>query len=151
MVPYTIAQCTVADGAALAHNNIPPNFLNQHWNLTWPHRTLEYHISQVAKRMPRTLLDDRECKRHQKALDPQTGHLLGYARWDIPASHATNPDGNPEWPEAVVPAVGPEEEAEIRRVADTAHWDPNPNGNKMFETVRAPKYDILARKPYMSA
>jgi hypothetical protein len=107
MSTYTIAQCTVADGAALADNNIPANYMNQHWILMWRHRTLEHHIAQVAKRMPRTLMDDRESKRHEKALDSQTGRLLGYARWHVPPSHATNTDGTPAWPEAVVPAVGP--------------------------------------------
>jgi hypothetical protein len=51
MATYMIAQCTVADGAAIAHNNISANYMNQHWNLTWSHRTLEYRIDQVTKRI----------------------------------------------------------------------------------------------------
>jgi len=78
-----------------------------------------------------------------------TGRLLGYIRWHIPASHATNPDGTPVWPEAMMPAVGPEEEAEIERVAQSVQWDPNPNGRKMGEKADQVKQVILAQKPYM--
>lgn len=99
--------------------------------------------------MPRTLIDDRECKRHQKAIDPESGNLLGYARWHLPPSYATSPDGTPVWPEAVLPAVEPEEEAEIRRVAETTPWDPKPGSNNMYEGVREIKNSLLARKPYV--
>ena len=118
--------------------------------MTWRHRTLEYHIAQVAKRYPRNLLNDRETNRNQKAIDPRTGHLVGYARWYLPSSHAINTDGLTAWPEAVVPAVGAEEEAEIRRVADTAIWDPI-DADQHLESVNKVKREILARKPYMSA
>jgi hypothetical protein len=107
MATYTISQCTVADGAALSRNSISAFWEDPHWILAWRHRTLEHHISEIAKRMPRNLLNDRMTKRHQKAIDPETGRILGYARWILPLSHATNADGTPAWPEAVVPAVGP--------------------------------------------
>ncbi|ROW04791.1 hypothetical protein VMCG_04931 [Cytospora schulzeri] len=146
---YTISGCTVADGQALAANNIPAFWEDPHWRLSWRHRTLEYHISQVTKRFPRNLLNDRETTRHQKVIDTETGRLIGYARWHIPPDHATLPDGTPAWPEAVIPAVSPEEEAELNRIAETAHWDPNLESDVQFEPVRAIKKPILARKPYM--
>ncbi|KAK6086324.1 acetyltransferase [Seiridium cupressi] len=62
-------------------------------------------------------------------LDPKTGRILGYAQWHIP------PD--------------PEEEAEIRRVAETAFWDPNTGPDVFIEVTRPVKNEILARKPYM--
>lgn len=122
---YTISGCTVADGAALSANNIPAFWADPHWVLTWRHRTLEYHILQVTRRFTRNLLNNRDTNRHQKAIDTGTGRLMGYARWHVPSEYATTPDGTPAWPEAVVPAISPEEEAEIRRIAETAHWDPN--------------------------
>ncbi|KAH8901467.1 acetyltransferase [Thozetella sp. PMI_491] len=151
MATYSIIPCTIADSDEIASNNLVANWTSQHRRLTWPHRTPEYHLSQTVKRMPRLLLDERETSRHEKAVDSQTGRVLGYARWDIPKSHATQPDGTPAWPEAVMPAVGPEEEAEIHRIAESAHWDPKTEGShKMDEKTTPIKKSIVARKPYMS-
>ncbi|KAL2129169.1 hypothetical protein VTI74DRAFT_8122 [Chaetomium olivicolor] len=88
---FTITHVTAADGPALARANIPAFWADRHWQLVWRHRTLEYHISQVALRYPRNLLRNRETARHQKAVDPVTGEILGYIRWSLPASHATVP------------------------------------------------------------
>jgi hypothetical protein len=145
MPTYTISQCTIADGAALSRNNMSAFWEDPNWVLAWRHKTLEEHITQVTKRVPRNLLNDRETLRHQKAVDPENGRLLGYARWILPASHATLVDGTPAWPEALVPAVAAEEEPEIRRVADTAIWDP------LDEPISRIKREILERKPYLRA
>ncbi|KAI0127674.1 acetyltransferase [Xylariales sp. AK1849] len=146
---YTISGCTVADGAALSANNIAAFWADPHWNLAWRHRTLGYHITQVAKRYPRNLLNNRDTKRHQKAIDPETGRLVGYARWYIPPEYITQPDGTPAWPEAITPAVSPEEEAEIRRVAATAHWDPNCDADILLEPIQEIEDEILAKKLYI--
>jgi hypothetical protein len=151
MSTWILSRCTVADAAALASNNIPAFWVNPHWIIEWRHRTLEYHISQVAKRYPRTLLNDRDTKRHQKAINPETRCVVGYARWSIPPSHATNVDGTLAWSEAVVPAVAPKEEDEIRRIADTAHWDPNCDFDDLINQVRDIKDEILGKKPFISA
>jgi hypothetical protein len=150
MDTYTIAHCTVADGEAIARNNISAFWEDPHSYLEWRHRTLEQHIIQVAKQTPRDLLDDdRTTKRHQKVVDKETGCLLGYARWKIPPSHATKANGMPAWPDAVVPAVGPEEEAEIRRIADTALMDANSRSVESLAPLRKVRNGILARKSYM--
>ncbi|KAI1873015.1 uncharacterized protein JN550_003268 [Neoarthrinium moseri] len=148
MSGYIISQCTVEDGADLSRNNIPAFWEDPHWILEWRHRTLEYHIAQVSKRTPRNLLNERLTRRHQKATD-ETGALLGYARWSLPLSHATCSDGTFAWPEAVVPAVEPEREAEIRQIADTAPWDPNCDADDLLIPVREIKDTILTRKPWM--
>lgn len=54
------------------------------------------------------------------------------------------------WPEAVVPRVTPEEEAEILRVAATAVWDPDGATDPLLEPARRIEEAILARKTYMS-
>lgn len=108
---------------------------------------LDDQITQVTKRFPRNLLDEREIKRHQKAIDPETGRVVGYARWYLPPTHVTNADGTPVWPDAMVPAVEAEEEAEFLKIADTAIW--NPNNETDGTAVRLTKEGILARKPYM--
>lgn len=104
---------------------------------------------QVAKRIPRNLLDNRDKNRHQKVVDPVTNRILGYARWILPEEFATKPGDTAAWPEAVVPAVSPEVEAEIRRVAATAVWDPNEDSDVLFGEVKALREPILAEKPYM--
>ncbi|KAH6651924.1 hypothetical protein BKA67DRAFT_572422 [Truncatella angustata] len=150
MASYTITGCTVADGAELSRNNMSAFWEDPHFILAWPHRTLDQHIAEQAKRIPLNLLDDnRTIKRHQKAIDLETRRLLGYARWRIPPSRATKEDGTLEWPEAIVPAVGPEEEAEIRRVAEAAVFDPNQESDELLVEVNEIRNEILTRKDYM--
>ncbi|RFU29309.1 hypothetical protein B7463_g7031, partial [Scytalidium lignicola] len=84
-----------------------------------------------------------------KTLDPETGDIVGYARWILPPTHATTEDSTLAWPEAVVLAAGPDEEAEIRRIADTAIWDPNTDSDELLLPIREIKNEILTRKPYM--
>ncbi|KAK1445699.1 acetyltransferase [Colletotrichum melonis] len=144
-----ITGCTVADSHELTRNNIPAFWADPHWQLAWRHRTLEYHIKQIAKRTPRNLISDPDTKRHQKAVDPVTGRIVGYARWILPSSHAKSIGGAPAWPDAVVPSVSQEEEAEIRRVAGTAHWDPNEESDDLLVPIREAEDEILSRRAYM--
>ncbi|KAJ5679333.1 Acyl-CoA N-acyltransferase [Penicillium macrosclerotiorum] len=151
MAPFEISQCSVVDGAALAANSIPAFWADPNWVLAWRHRTLEYHISQIALRFPRNLLNNREALRHQKAVDLETGRILGYARWRLPSSYETNPDDStPTWPEAQVPAVEPETETEIRRIAETVVWDPNGDDNELSDRVDALKKEVTPKTPYIS-
>ncbi|KAK1673598.1 acetyltransferase [Colletotrichum godetiae] len=146
---FVITGCTVADSDELTRNNIPAFWADPHWHLAWRHRTLDYHITEVAKRTPRNLISDRDTKRHQKAVDPVTGRIVGYARWILPASHAKIIGGAPAWPDAVVPSVSEEKEAEIRRVAATVHWDPNQESNELLIPIREAENEILTKKDYM--
>ncbi|KAK1758881.1 hypothetical protein QBC47DRAFT_96605 [Echria macrotheca] len=161
---FTITGVKVTDGPALAANNIPAFWAYPHWRESWRHRTLEYHISQVALRYPRTLLRDRERARHQKVVDSKTGKIIGYARWMLPASHVTvqaggldlvgegdAEGGTPAWPEAQIPAVSADEEAEILRVAETAVWDPDEDTpNPALDELREVEKEILTgEKPYL--
>ncbi|KAK0639827.1 acyl-CoA N-acyltransferase [Cercophora newfieldiana] len=152
---FTISPVTVADGPALAAVCIPAFWTDPHWRLEWRHRTLDYHISQVALRYPRNLLRNRLTARHQKAVDNTTGEILGYARWSLPASHATTPvengtDAEPAWPEALVPPVSADEEAEIVRVADTAVWDPDLTSDPLLDAPMTIKGEILAQGTFMT-
>ena len=89
--------------------------------------------------------------RHQTAVDPETGRILGYARWCLPSSFEINPDGTPIWPEAQVPAVEPEKEAEIRRTAETVVWDPNNDADgELSHRVDALKEDVTPQTPHIS-
>ena len=151
MATYTISQCTMADGAALSYNNMSAFWQDPNWVLTWRHTTLEKHIIETAKRIPRNLLNDRETLRHQKAIDPETGHLVGYAHWILPASYARTTEGTPEWPEAQVPAIGEKKEAEIRHAATTAIWNGNSEASVLDEQVSKIKKELLQGKTYLRA
>ncbi|EHK50387.1 hypothetical protein TRIATDRAFT_44213 [Trichoderma atroviride IMI 206040] len=119
------------------------------WVLAWRHTTLEEHIDTMTKRYPRRLISDPETSRHQKVVDPETGRLLGYARWVLPESYTVLANGEPVWPEAMAPAVSPEEEAEIKRVAAATQFNPDNATDPLDEEVRIIKEKIMARKPYL--
>ncbi|KAB8238757.1 uncharacterized protein BDW43DRAFT_296194 [Aspergillus alliaceus] len=50
--------------------------------------TQGFIIEQATKRQPRNLLRDLEKVRHEKADDPVTGTIVGYARWILPSGMA---------------------------------------------------------------
>jgi len=112
--------------------------------------------------MPRTLLADPVHARSQKAIDPESGVLLGYARWYLPElskekdeegdgddDRQEEGDGEIVWAEAVVPRVSKEEEERILREAESVEWDPKPGNAVMFEGVRGVKNEILGRRAFM--
>lgn len=96
----------MADGDALAANNLPAFWADPHFRLNWPNRALEYHVIQISKRYPNKLLTGRETKRHLKAVDPNTGRIVGYVRWILPAGVDAS-----VWPKGVTPAVSEDDEA----------------------------------------
>lgn len=149
MAAFAIAPCSLADSAALSRNNMSAFWEIPNWILAWRHTTLEEHIDKMTKRYPRRLISDRETSRHQKVVDPETGRLLGYARWVLPESYTVLSNGEPAWPEAMFPAVSPEEEAEIKRVAEETQLNPNNDTDPLDEAVRVIKEKIMARKPYL--
>lgn len=141
---YLISGCTVADGDALAANNLPAFWADPHFRLSWPNRTLEYHVIQIAKRFPNRLLSGRETKRHLKAVDPETGRIVGYARWILPAGFDVS-----VWPEAVTPAVSSEDEAFYRRLATMVDWASGDAADEQVSPVKKAEDEILARKTYI--
>lgn len=123
---WKIQNCTVADATALAQNNIPAFWEDPSWRIVWPDDIkLEFLVEQSSKRQARNLLRSRETNRHQKAVDPVTGAVVGYARWILPPSHITAKDPNlgPEWVEAQVPAVSEEETAHFEELSNSAWWN----------------------------
>ncbi|KJZ74390.1 hypothetical protein HIM_06200 [Hirsutella minnesotensis 3608] len=144
-IKYIISGCTVADGDELAANNLPAFWADPHFPLNWPNRTLEYHVIQVAKRFPNNLLTGRETKRHLKAVHPDTGRIVGYARWILPAGFDAS-----VWPEAVTPAVSEDDEAFFRRLASTANWSTGSDTtDEPPSPVQKAENEILSKKTYI--
>ncbi|OTB16137.1 hypothetical protein K445DRAFT_317129 [Daldinia sp. EC12] len=121
---WKIEGCTVADAPALARNNMSAFWEDPTWILLWPEgTTLERLIESATQRYPRNLVTGRDEKRHEKAVDPVTGELVGYARWILPPSHFAKEDGSPEWPEAQVSDVSDEEKQRFEEEAKSAWWN----------------------------
>ncbi|GKT47215.1 uncharacterized protein ColSpa_07396 [Colletotrichum spaethianum] len=145
MTTWKIEPCTVADAPALARNNMSAFWTNPNWNLLWPKDTkLEFLIEQVTERMPNNLIRDRATLRHQKAVDPETGALVGYARWELPAGY----EGAAEWADSQIADVSEEEKMAFKKRSDAAWWEPKSMDG--IDDCVPEKTRILAEKPYIS-
>lgn len=149
MPDYVIQGCTVHDGADVARNNMSSFWEDQNWRIVWKHSTLPRVIEACTARSPRNLLKDRALLRHFKAVDPNTGELLGYARWKLPPGYHKTEDGGPTWPEGQTPDVTPEERAKIEEVADAADWNPDDESDDLDAPITRRKIEYLARKEYL--
>lgn len=49
-----------------------------------------------------------------------------------------------------MPAVEPEKEAEIRRIAETVVWDPNDDADALLDRVNALEKEVTPKTPYIS-
>jgi hypothetical protein len=149
MTAWKIERCTVTDAAGLARNSMSAFWEDPTWILQWPGISKEFLIEQCAKRQPRNLLRNRATVRHEKAVDPDTGAFVGYARWVLPPGHATAKDGGPVWPEAQVPDVGGEEKKRFTEEAESAWWDPI-EMEGIEDKIDLVIDRIEAEKPYIS-
>lgn len=151
MATWKIEPCTVSDATALARNNMAAFWEDPTWILLWPRDiTQEFLIEQAAKRQPRNLLRNRDKTRHQKAVDPVTGSVVGYARWILPDGYFIAKDGDPEWAEAQVPDVSDQEKEQFNQLAESAWW----NGTDLLNNIDDKNYVVMNRilreRPYIS-
>ncbi|KAI0603489.1 hypothetical protein F4775DRAFT_533908 [Biscogniauxia sp. FL1348] len=143
MSPYAVRGCVAADGPALAYNNISAFWTDPTYVLLWGDKTREYMIEQASKRYPRSLLTDRDHKRHQVVVDSETGSVVGYSRWILPDRLAS------EWPDAQTPAVSDREEKEYTEAFESADWSGRPGMDEIDVPVTAIKNKLLGRREYM--
>ncbi|KAK2013796.1 acetyltransferase [Colletotrichum eremochloae] len=145
MVAYRIEPCTLADAPALARNNMSAFWTDESWHLLWPKDTkLDFLIAQATERIPNNLIRDRATLRHHKAVDPETGALLGYARWVLPAGY----EGAVEWADSQIADVSDEEKRAIKERSDAAWWEPISMNE--IDDCTPEKRRILAEKPYIN-
>ncbi|KAI3392442.1 hypothetical protein diail_5686 [Diaporthe ilicicola] len=149
MPGYVIQGCTVEDGADVARNNMTSFWQDVNWRMVWRHTTLPRVVEACTARSPRNLLKDRALLRHFKAVDPETGRFMGYARWKLPPGYQENEDGSAVWPEGQTPDVTPEERAKIEEVADAADWELDHEGDHLDAPITRRKIEYLARKDYL--
>ncbi|KAH8890612.1 acyl-CoA N-acyltransferase [Thozetella sp. PMI_491] len=146
--PWKVERPLLADAPQLARNNASAFWEDGVWKLLWEGVALDFVIEQMTKRVPQLLIKERDVLRHQKAVDPDTGKLLGYARWILPATCNQAPDGQIAWAEAQQPEVTEEERKKIAEVANSAWWKPR-NVGSVGDRNASITGRILAQKPYI--
>lgn len=151
MTSIRIEGCTVDDGPAVARNNVPAFWTNAQWRLIWREKTLEHVTSQAALRMSWNLLRDPIHRRHQKAVDVNTGAVVGYARWILPDPY---PDGAVDvrsvWADGKVDAPSEERVKEIDREMQSADWTWDHSLDVMDEPISAAQERLRKGKSYLS-
>ncbi|GAB1319959.1 hypothetical protein MFIFM68171_10169 [Madurella fahalii] len=146
---WTFSGCTVDDAAALAINNAAAFWTQPYWRMIWPaDAQLAYITQEMGKRMAaRVLLIDHDERRHEKAVDEDTGAIVGYARWLLP------PALRSEWTEGQVPDVSDKRKKTLEELADSAVWNPgagtNINTDVLDAKVTATKQRILAEREFI--
>ncbi|KAJ4387364.1 hypothetical protein N0V93_007955 [Gnomoniopsis smithogilvyi] len=76
-----------------------------------------------------------------KAVHPDTGCIVGYVRWILPA------DYDAVWPEAITPAVNEDDEAFYRRLASMADWSITPDTpDEPISPTKKIENEILSQK-----
>ncbi|POR38199.1 Uncharacterized protein TPAR_01603 [Tolypocladium paradoxum] len=151
MAPWRIEGCTVDDAVALGRNNGAAFWEQPIWRIMWPQdKTREYMIEQLTKRIPMRLLLERDTMRHQKAVDAETGALLGYARWQLPEGSKVAPGtGGPEWADAQVPDVSDDQRKAFQELEDSSWWEPREDMGELDSKNEAIQDRLLAERPYI--
>jgi hypothetical protein len=144
MSNYRVEGCTVLDAAGLAQNNMSAFWTDPTWILVWEKgRTLESIIEACTKRMPNNLLNDRAHKRHLKAVDTETGAIVGYARFLVPDRLAG------DWLEAQTPDVSETDKKKFDELFATADWTFRRGTGNIDEPVHPIMEKYKSRKEYM--
>lgn len=150
MASWIVTTCAVSDAAELARNNMSAFWEDPTWRILWPKdMNRNYIVEQCTKRMPRNLLKDRATLRHQKAVDPATGKVMGYARWILPPDRSKDVDGNPVWAGAQVPDVSEDEKVRFEWSFREAWWEPRDDMDSLDDKNHRVMNRIRSEKPYI--
>ncbi|OQO01938.1 hypothetical protein B0A48_12411 [Cryoendolithus antarcticus] len=114
-----VQPCTTDDGPAIAYNNVGAFWRDASWVLIWGSKTETYVASQAALRWPYNLLQNQAQHRFFKAVDSDSGKLLGFVRWDLPDVLGAAD----LWIEGKMPSVEPEVEADLKKAKESADWE----------------------------
>lgn len=133
-------------------------FEDPHWLFIWPNPSLEAIVAGAAERLPWNLLSGREKTRHQKAIDLETGEVVGYARWHLPPVLAERKKNSNQvvWPEAQVAEPTPEHreffESKFKAATDNGRIPGLKKEVMLFRSVPLEAADakIMKDGPYLS-
>ena len=147
-MPYTLRAPSPTDSSPLATLMTTSRWSDPHWrSLFAPSTTLTAAIAQTSARNPRNLTSGRDGKRHQIAIDDETGEIVGYARWILPPTEGGAGEGRVIWPEAIVREAISEEKVEFERMYKSScdsqgrmalmNWTLMPHRNTPLEVADA--------------
>ncbi|KAJ3079682.1 hypothetical protein HK100_010354 [Physocladia obscura] len=139
---FTVSVCSVNDGNGLARTNMSAYWQDVNWRLMWEDKSLEYVTKQNAKRWPRNLTIDSR-KRHLKAVNSQTGQIVGYVRFILPETLSD------EWLEAKVPQPTEQEAADYLALYISADYAYSNITDHMDEPVTEMKNIWFSKKNYI--
>ncbi|KAK6069573.1 hypothetical protein SCUP515_08921 [Seiridium cupressi] len=144
MPTYKIERCTVEDAAGLARNNMSAFWTDPTWILIWEEgRSRESVIEACTLRMPNNLLNNRAHKRHLKAIEVETGTIVGYVRFVLPDRLSG------DWLDAQTPDATAEEKEEFAQRSARADWTFRKGPGNIDEPVRVIKEKYRGHKEYM--
>jgi hypothetical protein len=107
---YLVQSITFSDCPGLARVMMTAFNTDPDWIKLWePYMTMDRIIHQVTERMPKNLVEGRDTNRIQKAIDSETGEIVGYARWVLPEDTSLL-----YWQEAQVPLATAEEQEDFQ-------------------------------------
>ncbi|KAJ5951856.1 Acyl-CoA N-acyltransferase [Penicillium vulpinum] len=130
---FVIQPCSPEDAPGLAASMMRARLTDPHWKCLWEDPSAENIIPRAIKRLPWTLTTNREIKRHQKAIDIESGQVVGYARWSLPPTLAKKGD---VWLEAQVTEGTPADRAVYEKQYQENTRDGQPIGIKGGEMMR---------------
>jgi hypothetical protein len=142
---YTIRPVTASDAPALAAVLMSAWQSDPHWAAGWNYATLEQMTAWSSERTPYQLISDRATKRHQMAVSTETGEIVGYARWELPPSLASQD----AWLEARVADVGEEEREGYKRRfegVDEKEGMPSRKGNEEMFEYRGRELEVAMKR-----
>ena len=147
-IPCKIEAVALSDAPALSQVNTKAYWADPVSRGSWTSPvTLEELIKQQTYKIADVLVFKPEIVRHVKAVDPESGEVLGYLRVALPIEHATTPSG-PQWAEFQIPAVSPEE---VQRIEEDAvkHTLFKQRSGTVEEKAFAKQKEILADRVCM--
>jgi hypothetical protein len=100
---FSVQPCLPEDAHGIAVTMMSSWRENWHWRYRWADADLETLIKWCETKLPWNLSSNRPAKRHQKVIVNETGEIVGYARWLLPASLGERTGDEVVWKEAQTP------------------------------------------------
>ncbi|CAF9911205.1 MAG: hypothetical protein HETSPECPRED_000271 [Heterodermia speciosa] len=104
-MPFPVQPNRVSDAETLAPVMMRALYEIKQWVELWHEPSLSNNTAACWRRLPWNLINGRHEERHEKAIDIETGEVIGYARWRLPPVLVENT----AWPEAQVADVNLEQ------------------------------------------
>lgn len=141
---FVVRPCFPADAPGLAATMMRARLTDPHWAVLWEDPSEEDIVTNAIERVPWNLVAGTDIKRHQKAVDLETGQVVGYARWRLPPCLAKK---NDVWLEAQVAEGTSTERAVYREKYQASTKDGRIMGMKdeMLDYRSAPLEAVDAR------